>query len=930
MKTLPDKKSIFLLFLTAVLLTSSYGWSNVQSDNTDSGDKSISIGERITSMATLMNDYYPEKIYIQTDRPIYNLYDTIWFKVWVMQAGTLYPTEKSRIVYIDLINEENLITQSTQYSLVAGSANGQFILTKAIQDEGLYRIRAYTRWQKNFGDSASFEKIIPIWGDKDKDQEIDKKPFVLVYNKSGRPIFVTQKRYQKMKQKEEEEKSLLEQQKAERDFELDVQFLPEGGRLIAGVPNRVAFKALFRNGMSVPVEGTILDSEGKEITSFASVHKGMGSFLLVPESAKQYTALLFNGDKINLPVVEQEGLGLMVVSEPLSDTLSVAVNATTDIVNKLLQFTLLIESRGIMKEAYKIQMNRSRLIIRIPKEGLETGINRITLFSDDGEPLCERLVYIHKEDHLQFDIKANWEIKSDTSQKMTLKIRPQMNGIDVQSAFAMSVTNKNLVQIDSSRSTFLSEMFLSSELKGFIEEPGYYFNNPYDSVCKQMDLLMLTQGWRGYDWDHAFRKEFNYPPDTNFCVSGTVLNLVNKPIAGRRVTLFVQGGKTTIDECRTDNSGRFSFTNLDVREESMARVKIEKEKKKNRLGLWIKFDSLVGKPYFPIVSISDFLYEVNKTDSLLFRYKNRLDENKAELDSLRKRYGIQLLGEVVVTERKIIKTSYNRSKRGVGDYILDSLNFSRYDAYTNVLDILKAEIPGFKKDLGKARDANGHLIQRSYDYYNIDGKPVYFQVDAEILNGDRSLTSATNAANDAISNETSDNGGSSSGVIINAEDTEYGKMNLIDDALESIAGCEVRAIEVLTTKDNLFNYGGSVNVLDVAFQPIGAVVVITTKKSKGPRGRADRGIYFTKLQGGSTPKNFYVPKYYPKDPIDQINYDGKQVYYWNPTLLTNGEREVEVTFPVSAYMKGNLQLEIEGTDLNGHIGTFRQDIHIKQ
>ncbi|HEY5569998.1 MAG TPA: hypothetical protein VIK42_00815, partial [Bacteroidales bacterium] len=120
------------------------------------------------------------------------------------------------------------------------------------------------------------------------------------------------------------------------------------------------------------------------------------------------------------------------------------------------------------------------------------------------------------------------------------------------------------------------------------------------------------------------------------------------------------------------------------------------------------------------------------------------------------------------------------------------------------------------------------------------------------------------------------------------------------------------------------------SVLDDDSRPIGSVIIITTKSGRGARDRTDQSTYFTELLGGSIPKNFYVPKYYPKDPIDQINYDGKHVYYWNPALLTNGEQDVEVTFPVGAYMKGNLQLEIEGTDLNGHIGTFRQDIHLKQ
>ncbi len=167
------------------------------------------------------------------------------------------------------------------------------------------------------------------------------------------------------------------QKKVNREFELDVQFLPEGGKLIEGVANRVAFKALFPDGRSVAVEGTIVDQDGNEATTFASEHKGMGSFLLVPDSGKQYSARLFNDQLIALPAVEKEGVGLMVLSKPTSDTLVVAVNASLSVVSNQSQFTLLAESRGLpTKEAYNIQMNKSRVLLRIPKENLKSGINR--------------------------------------------------------------------------------------------------------------------------------------------------------------------------------------------------------------------------------------------------------------------------------------------------------------------------------------------------------------------------------------------------------------------------------------------------------------------------------------------------------------------------------------------------------------------------
>ncbi|MDD4638058.1 MAG: hypothetical protein PHV66_10725, partial [Bacteroidales bacterium] len=427
-------------------------------------------------------------------------------------------------------------------------------------------------------------------------------------------------------------------------------------------------------------------------------------------------------------------------------------------------------------------------------------------------------------------------------------------------------------------------------------------------------------------------------------------------------------------DTKTDKNGRFAFENLDIRETSFARINIEKTKNKRNLGLGIKLDSIYEKPKFPIVPLEDYLYESEEVDSLMFGYEEKKEEDNAYLDSLRKQKGIHLLREVTVTERKVIKNSYNRSGSGVADIVIDSVQIGRYDAYANVIDILKAEIPGFKIDNSSPLEGDGASEFKAYDNYNINGRPVYFQIDAEIINRNNSTTSASNNA--VVSSFVGQSNGlrkkqyylgtdspdstdyrkrssstymSSAGSmqlnepssvkgIMNAEDMEYGKMARVENILKTIPGKEVRGIEVLTTRDNLSNYHNleldtispiQTLVLDNDGRPIASVIIITTKSGRGARDRTGQSTYYTELLGGSIPKNFYVPKYYPKDQIDQINYDGKHVYYWNPALLTNGEQEVEVSFPVGAYMKGNLQLEIEGTDLNGHIGTQREEINLK-
>lgn len=879
----------------------------------------VNVGERINGLATLMVKNYPEKIYVQTDKPIYSPNDTVWYKIWMLQSGTLFPTKKSRIVYVDLINEQNLVVGSKKYIVNTGNSNGEFILPKEFQKSGLYRIRAYTRWQKNFGDSAYFEKVIPIW-DNQKNPS-DEKPYVAELNALGERVFVSQKEIQKRKQKETEAQLQRKEQMEKRAFDLDVQFLPEGGTLVAGLPSRVAFKALSPDGRSVPVEGVVLDQEGKEILSFSSEHKGMGSFLLVTEKNKKYTARLFNNQSIALPAVEQQGVGLSVLSKPLSDTLALAIHATPEVVESSRTYTLLVESRGLLrKNAYTVHTNRSRVMILIPKDSLQSGINRFTLFTTDGEPLCERLVYVNNKDEIDFDVQAYWEAKSATDQMLTLKILPRIKNENIQAAFAISLTNKNTVPVDTIQKTLRSEMLLSSDLKGYIEEPGYYFNHPYDSICTQLDLLLLTHGWSGFSWDDATKRSFTYHPDTALTVSGKVDNLVGKPVPGRKISLLAQGGKLVADQCISDATGHFSFNNLDVRESSVVRVKIEKEKGKRLVGLGITFDTLYEKPSFPILANKDFLYDANQTGRLLETYEDKMREDELFMDSLRKRYGVHLLDEVTVEERRKIEKSYNRSGGGA-NIILGGETIGKYDRFANVIDILKAEIPGFKKSYCDMYDLNGKKMQSDYPHYNINGKPAFFQIDFDVIN--RYIGKNTRI----VTNNTNPFTGQQEPWFPNAEDTEYGQMARVENMLEALVGSDIRGVEILTTKDNLFNYRGSIPVLDAGFRTLGSVIVITTKDGSGPREKLSQGTFITKIEGGATPRRFYVPKYYPEDPFDRIDFDQKQTVYWNPLLLTGGG-PVEIQIPVGAFMKDNLQLEIEGSDLNGHIGTKRQPVTI--
>lgn len=888
----------------------------------------LSLQEKINRMDTLLAENYQEKIYLQTDRPVYNLRDTIWYKALVLQAESLQPTEKSHILYVDLINEKNVVTQTAQYPLKGGTAYGQFILPNTLSERGTFRLRAYTRWMKNFNDSiCGFEKRIPIWSEE---REKEEKKYVTIYNKAGDPFFLTPKQYKRYQERKREK----EGSEAVASLELDVQFLPEGGNLVAGVPNRVAFKSLFPDGKGIDISGSVEDEEGNVCTSFSSSYKGMGSFVFTPEKGRRYRAVLSTDQVIDLPEVEEEGISLMAFSKATSDTLQLVLSVSPRLVEQQRQFFLLLESRGLLKSAFQINANRPRITMRIPNDSLLTGVNRVLLFTPEGEAVCERLIYVNKkEEELAIGLKASWDIKADSLQHMTLTLSPTLEGSDCQAALAVSVTNKRIVPVDSLQDNILSKMYLTGDLKGYIEDPGYYFNRPYDEMADKIDLVMMTHGWAGYNWSTDLRRSFNYTADTTFNISGRITNLTGKGIKDKEISLFLQGGKTTVDKTTSGADGRFLFSNLNVVGNSIARLKIE-DSRKELIGIGMRLDSANARPQYPLRPINELLFENDKADSLMQAYKRQIDGDKRSLDSLKKRRGILVLDEIVINEKKRVKGSYNRSM--LSDHMIDSTQINKYDAYTNVIDIMQAEIPGFEKSNRNTRGADGRIQYRQFETYMINSKPVFFQVDAEIIAGHESLTEATNSmiVSNTENSELTKEGGS------NAEDSEYAKMDLIDNILESIPGNEVKAIEVLTSRSNLANYNietvgqdsstkGLLPVLDQDKRPVASVVIITTKDGKGVRSRQPIGTYFLTMRGASQSRKFYVPQYYPTDVYDQTRYDQKPLVYWNPNVLTDGQKSIEITFPVGAYMKEDLQIEIEGSDLNGHIGRLQQSIKLQ-
>jgi len=332
---------------------------------------------------------------------------------------------------------------------------------------------------------------------------------------------------------------------------------------------KLGFKAIDENGLGINVNGIILDNENKEVAQFASSHLGMGYFFLKPYADKTYHAKVTFADGtkklIDLPNAEESGITISVNNDSTSKaSVRIETNTAYYEANRNKNFILLIYSGG-MAVSVNVKLDTSVINLGILKQRLHSGITRLTLFSANGEPLCERLFFVQKNDQLNLNLLAD-----KTEYKKREKVSLLMNAknpewANVPGHFSVSVTDENKVPEDKNNErTILTNLLLTSELKGYVEQPNYYFNDSSKSARDNLDVLMLTQGYRLFEWKQVMDTSYApliYQPEKGLDISGKVTNLFGKPIANGTVTLIPSNGGNLLSSV-SDNKGLFHFSNL--------------------------------------------------------------------------------------------------------------------------------------------------------------------------------------------------------------------------------------------------------------------------------------------------------------------------------------------------------------------------------
>jgi len=509
------------------LLAAWYCSVPVFSQNNKPVSPSVSLDAVVSRLQTLSANKAVEKVYLHLNKPNYNAGDTVYFKAYVTLGEQHEPSKLSGMLHVDLVNPSDSLLQTIPLQVVNGLAAGDFSLP-GILPGGAYRIRAYTKWMIDNGQNL-FDRQVNVNGRA----FAGNKALVV---KAGKP---------------------------------NIAFFPEGGSFVNGIPTKLAFKAVSANGPGLDVKGVVVDNTNAEVTRFESKHLGMGLIFITAEAGKIYKADLTYADGtkaiVDLPKADNEGITLMVNNDN-PDKLGIEINANKAyyLKNKNKEIGIIIYSAGSIRSV-KTVLDNQVLDLNLNKKDFKTGITRVTLFSEQGEPLNERLVFIQNPDLLTitsvsdkplYPVRGKVHIAINTKNK---------NGEAVKSYLSASIIDAGKASVTGDdENSILSSLLLTSDLKGAIEQPNYYFADVSNDTRFNLDVLMLTQGYRHFEWKQVLNDNNTaavYTAENGFDVSGQVKTISGKPVDGGTVTLMPQAGGALLTQT-TDQDGNFTFKNL--------------------------------------------------------------------------------------------------------------------------------------------------------------------------------------------------------------------------------------------------------------------------------------------------------------------------------------------------------------------------------
>ncbi len=798
--------------------------------------------QKIDSLMEKYADEYPqEKIHIHFDKGIYSKGETVWYKAYVITGLDL--SDYSKNFYVDWFDDKGNLIKHAVSPMFEASARGQFTIPGDYNGKFLH-VKAYTQWMLNFDSSFLYNKDI----------RVDQIPATTTGNVEAN----------KKPAKANQEAAAATPPKTHT---ATIQFFPEGGVLLNGVVNRVAFLINNEFGLPVNAVGALKNSKGEFLDSFITEHDGMGSFTIQPDSTQPFSAIWQDDYGVThtnqLPLGAQTGASLQV--EPTKSKSIFFVNKSKYAGENM--STMYVIAHMNQHEIYKSKINlstRLSAIGEIPTNELPTGVLQITLFDANYTPIAERVVFVNNYKFL-FTPKVRITKQGlEKRAKNTIEIEVDDS---VLSNMSVAVTDANL--LTDASSNIVSDLLLSGDIKGKIHNASYYFASKDDSVFRHLDLVMLTHGWRRFNWKDVTNGRLPYiinPKETEYMqLKGTVFGNMNKSsMLNQTIFCFLQAKDSSKQTLMlpVDRTGNFSQKGIMFYDTLRVFYQLTGSKSLTDR-VEIRFQSgLMQAPSkkYSTVTASPFLFNYDIKDTTLLERSRMVYNEKARIE---KRMTEHQLTEVIVNTKvkkqiDILDEKYTSGLFSAGDSRqFDATNDPFAASASDVFSYLQGRVAGLQIV------NNGADVSLSWR----GARPELFLDEVQVD----------------------------------------------EDQLKNISMNDVAYVKVFPPPFFGPSSGGA-----------GGAICVYTRKGGDVKPTPGVGLNYQLLAGYTPYKEFYSPNY--ESSVSGFNEDVRTTLYWNPFVLTSSKtRTIQIQFYNNDISK-KFRLILEGVNTDGKLARVEKII----